>query len=98
MITRRLLLNWLVGAAVAIPLGSSASTDADAQPRPEHRRHAPVVQEALPRRGDGSVGHGPVAGSSGCRAVGSGALAAGSAQGNERGSSEPVPEPRRLER
>ena len=41
MLTRRILLNWLVGAAVSIPLGTVVSTDADAQPRPERRPPPP---------------------------------------------------------
>ncbi|WP_201837464.1 YXWGXW repeat-containing protein [Microvirga zambiensis] len=42
MITRRILLNWLVGAAAAIPLGTVGSTNADAQPRRESRPPRPT--------------------------------------------------------
>nr|WP_074078239.1 YXWGXW repeat-containing protein [Microvirga massiliensis] len=41
MLSRRSFLTWLVGAAVALPLGTVASTGADAQPRPEHRPPRP---------------------------------------------------------
>ena len=41
MITRRALLNWLIGAAVASSVGTVATTDVAAQPRPDRRPQSP---------------------------------------------------------
>ncbi|MFL5184523.1 MAG: hypothetical protein ACJ8BH_03925 [Microvirga sp.] len=52
MLSRRSLLAGLLGAALAIPLGTVASTDAEAQPRPERRpqRPRPGRRPPAPRR------------------------------------------------
>ncbi|MFL4992527.1 MULTISPECIES: YXWGXW repeat-containing protein [Microvirga] len=52
MLSRRSLLAGLLGAVLAIPLGTVASTDAEAQPRPERRpqRPRPGRRPPAPRR------------------------------------------------
>ena len=41
MLSRRSFLNWLVGAAMAASVGTSALTEAEAQPYPERRPPRP---------------------------------------------------------
>lgn len=52
MPSRRSLLAGLLGAVLVIPLGTGASTDAEAQPRPERRpqRPRPGRRPPAPRR------------------------------------------------
>ncbi|EIM30230.1 YXWGXW repeat-containing protein [Microvirga lotononidis] len=50
MLSRRSLLTGLLGAVVAIPLGTIATTDAEAQPRPDRRPEQPRRGRPPPRR------------------------------------------------